>query len=364
MSNFLRNNLLKVEDWPDSLALPLRLKSWITLLTENISKRRHELDIDSNKQGSIINDAIKLDILNIYAPENLGGLNLDQKQLHYYFRALARTSGALAFLLTQHVTSLQLILSGFNEQLKFDFLVNKPFEKNLFAVAFAHLREISNPPVIATETSNEFVVNGILRYVTGYKLFNKLLLGFVVANKEYFAITNFTQSETFQISNQLNLVAANSTNTISGKLINHKIPKNMLVSENPLGTLLNNSGKRGRNIASFNIGLALAVLDLITHSKYMDLELIHSTYNELIKQLLAIELELIYSNPTESIINLRIKINTLLSRVFLFGDQIFKGAATINTHPYLLIKKEFQIFTSLASSQETLEQTCKSIINI
>lgn len=47
--------------------------------------------------------------------------------------------------------------------------------------------------------------------------------------------------------------------------------------------------------------------------------------------------------------------------VFLFGDQIFKGATTISDNQFLLLKKEAQIFAALASDAETLQETCRYI---
>lgn len=96
----------------------------------------------------------------------------------------------------------------------------------------------------------------MLRYVSGYQIFNRLTLGFVCDGQEVFALIPLCKSETFSIQPQINLVAANSTNTVNYILDNYVVDKKQIISKIPLGSVNGTSGKSTRHIVSFQIGLA------------------------------------------------------------------------------------------------------------
>src|SRR5579863_1704176 len=165
--------LLTIKNYPDNM--PDNIQQWLLLLSNQISKERQLLNNDTTALDKVLHQAIDLNALSIRIPENFGGTNLDLKQQYYYYREMSRCSGAVAFLCAQHSIALDMIASGSNQKLKDEYL-NK---KYLFAVSFSHLREMINPPVQAIKDGTDYIINGNLRYITGYKLFNMLFIGFV-----------------------------------------------------------------------------------------------------------------------------------------------------------------------------------------
>jgi hypothetical protein len=337
-----------------SINLPQNVKDWLLFLQTEVGQKRVLIDSDTDSLISVLKEAIRLNVLAVTVPTTFGGIDLDLSAQGYFYRSMSRVSGALAFLCTQHSTASSIIYNGSNKAIKDKYLHNKSH----FAVAFAHLRNIDNPPVVGIKDGDSYIVSGPLRYVTGYKIFDMLLLGFVVDGREIFALTKFVASESLVILKQLNLVAGNSTRTISCKLVQHKIDNSMIISDNPVGTLV--SMRKSRHIASFQIGLALAVLDLISTSKWLNNITVRDTYNKFIHEITLCESELFDSN-LDSTIKIRVKITGILNQLFWFGDQIFKGSASLDNHPFLLLKREAQLFASLASTEETLIETCHAL---
>ena len=233
------------------------------------------------------------------------------------------------------------------------------FRSYSFAISFAQLKHITNPPVTAIEKNNSYIVNGILTYVTGYKIFNTLVIAFACGDKEMFAITPFCESESLSIVETLNLVTANSSNTVACKLVNHVIDKSMVIIENNLGTFMNNNPKRLRNLVGFSAGLAAATLNLISEHPSLEIAKVRDTYDWLIQHLLQLENALLQLPNTLSVVPLRVKMINLLNKIFLFAEQLVKSQGTLDNHPLAIIRKESIIITASASSVDTLIETCE-----
>lgn len=200
--------------------------------------------------------------------------------------------------------------------------------------------------------------------MTGYRFFNKLLVGFVIGDLEYFAITDFTKSETFKINLIPNLGIANSANTVSCELLEHKITKTNLISKAKCGTLANNAGKRTRNVVSILIGLAFAIVELIKTHKALEMATARELYDKLFDKLNQIEQDFLQTPDDISIIPLRAQTTILLTSFINFANQIFKGAILSTTHPYNLIKREVELFTVLAANKDLFIETCEQLSNI
>lgn len=336
--------------------LPPNINKWFELLTSSNIFSRDMLAIELKNLENAFLAGVKLNSLNIFTAEKDGGIGLDLIQQYYYHKNLAKISATLAFLCAQHSGVLAMLANSNNQDLTKIYLDHR----NQFAISFAHLRNYKHSTVTATENVNTYQVSGVLPYVTGYKIFNMLVVGFVCANKEIFALVPFAETTTFKIIKTLDLVTANSANTVVCNLNNHIIDKNMIIKENPIGTFAaDNNGVR--HVISYTMGLISATLDLISSHKFLEIEKVKNTFLRLLDNFSALENELINLPDNTPTIPTRIKALELCSKAFLFADQIFKGQATQNNHPLVLIKKEAQIIAASASNLQTLIETCSFI---
>lgn len=334
------------------------IQTWLDSLEVDNAHQRSLLSTSSEVLAKKYKQAVDLNALSIMVPEEMGGAPLGAIAQYHYYKKMVMTSGALTFLCAQHISALAMIASGKNAVLKDKYLTKNQSGEYLLGISFSHLRQFINPPVTATENGNAYTVNGMLTYVTGYQIFNTIVLGFVCNDKELFAVMPLCESSSMNVVKTLNLVTANSTNTVACQLVNHRIDKSQVIMENPLGTFANRAGKLIQFVA-FPLGLATSALKLMESHPYLEMPLVLDTYHQLCDVILNVEKVLFQLPEGASIVPLRIKATYLLSKVFLFTEQIVKGRGTLEDHPLFLIKKEAMILTASGSTIETLNETCR-----
>lgn len=354
---------MKNKTYPSDITFPVNIEKWFNMLQISAPGNRYVLSNDFVELAKFYHLAIDLNALSIFVPKELGGTNLNLTQQYYYYKNITKISGALVFLCTQHCGAMSIINSGTNLNLKEKYLKQNLHGKYTLGISFAHLRQLDNPPVTATETETAYLVSGILPYVTGYKIFNTIVLGFVCGQKELFALVDFVETETFKIIQQLDLITANSTNTVSCSLNNHIVSKDMIIIENSLGTFAARNDNRLRHLFAFTTGLASNTFELMSNHKYLNIPLVKKTYQKLSDDITDLENSLFNLPENMSTIPIRILGLNLLNKVFLFADQIFKGQATLKNHPLIQLKKEAQIITAASGSTiSTLTEACNFIL--
>ena len=342
----------------DTIYFPKNIEAWLNFLKDH--NQRNLLSTSTETLVKAYQEAIKLNVLGIKVPEEFGGTNLDLKAQYYFYKNIAITSATLAFFCAQHIAGMSIIASGNNLTLKEKYLSQNHNGEYSFGISFAHLKHIKNPPVSASiKDENSYLINGTLSYVTGYKIFNTLVLGFTCGTKEIFAITPFSESHSLIVTKNLELVAATSTNTVVCKLVDHVITKNNVIVENEIGTLANNTDKNVRHLAAIGLGLASATLQLLPPSEYLEITEVREIYNELNKEFLSLENDLLHLPNNTSVTPLRVKITYFFNKLFLFSEQIIKGNGILEEHTLSTIRKESMIIAASASNTNTLIETCE-----
>lgn len=339
--------------------IPENLKSWLDTLVATPTDMRGALCDDPIKLTKTLETAMKLNVVGISLPINVGGLNLNLQQQNYYYQLLSYISGTLAFFSTQFTTALSIISSGNNHRLKQQYLPIDNHITTSIGIATNHLKNFMNPMVQGQKIASNYIINGTLRYISGYNIFDMIVLGFTCNNEEIFALIPFKESESLRVHPQTNFIAANSTNTVNCTLNNYKITNDMIITQIPLGTTSTRISKSTRHLVSFHFGIAHATLDLIATNSYMKIDCVADVFNHLAKNLQELNNKMEELTEHDSIVALRVTAIALLQQIFLLGDQIFKGSGTIHNHPYAIIKREAQIIGATASSEETLIKTCE-----
>ncbi|MBF2097282.1 MAG: acyl-CoA/acyl-ACP dehydrogenase, partial [Gloeomargaritaceae cyanobacterium C42_A2020_066] len=90
---------------------------------------------------------------------------------------LARVSGALAFLHTQHQSAAVLLARGDNVQLKKEYLLPMTTGEKRLGVGFSHLRHPGPAVITARPAGADWVVSGTVPWVTGWGFFPQFILG-------------------------------------------------------------------------------------------------------------------------------------------------------------------------------------------
>ncbi len=111
------------------------------------------------------------------APKNsidCGGLGLSSAEYQQFQSRVARYSGALAFLQTQHQSAASLLLSSENETLKQRYLPGMATGSVRLGVGFSQLRR-RPAPLSATAVEGGYRLNGLFPWVTGAGLFTHFI---------------------------------------------------------------------------------------------------------------------------------------------------------------------------------------------
>lgn len=247
-------------------------------LIESIKPFAQTIDEDSALLKQVFQMFATHGWLGACIPKSYGGLQLNKEDYHRFKKMLAYHSGALTFLQTQHQTAAQLIQTSDNTALKDIYLSQMTDGRRLVGMALSpHLVNWQKPSVIAiVEGEGFFIQKANIRMATGYDFFSELIIGFVVQEKtgpDYevtacvpFQTTQQTSGGKIAYGKPLNLLAAQSTNTVSVDIENWFIPLETVIKVQPLGSFAKKSLTH-TNLDSYLAGLIAALLDLAALSQ-------------------------------------------------------------------------------------------------
>ncbi|MBR8830586.1 MAG: hypothetical protein N5P05_003884 [Chroococcopsis gigantea SAG 12.99] len=117
-------------------------------------------------------------LLSLRIPQQWGGGGIDQLTYRQFQVLIARYSGALAFLQTQHQSAANQIFSGDNEDMKTNYLPPMARGETLIGIGVSHLRREGKPLVRAIPLeNNQYRLTGEVPWVTGLGFFESFIIG-------------------------------------------------------------------------------------------------------------------------------------------------------------------------------------------
>ncbi|RXJ88792.1 hypothetical protein CRV01_09205 [Arcobacter sp. CECT 8983] len=174
------------------------------------------------------------------------------------FRKITPYSGSLSFLAIQ-------ILAANSIMTKNDFKRKEHFFNKKCGISINHLRD--NKTVInAKKCKDGYKLNGHLTWASGYKIFDKLLIGFHYDNKEYEAIASFKKKKGFNILETPETFVGYSLNTVNIKLDDFFIKEENIVSSHEIGHYTKNKSL-SKTIHYALYGIALGAMKNIDNEK-------------------------------------------------------------------------------------------------
>ena len=174
------------------------------------------------------------------------------------FSKITKYSSALTFLGIQ-------ILAANAIMNKNNFKRKEKFFKKKCGIAINHLRA-PKTHVEGKKCEGGYRLNGELTWASGYKIFDKLLIGFHYENQEMEVLAPFKKNEGFEITDCPEVFVGQSLNTINVKLNDFFVKEKNIVSSNPIGNYTKNKSM-SKTVHYAIYGLALGVLDFIEDEK-------------------------------------------------------------------------------------------------
>ncbi len=208
-------------------------------------------------------------LLGLKVPRRWGGRQISELDYFTYQETLARYSGTLAFIQTQHQTAAALIARGQNEFLKQKYLPNLSRGQMLAGVSFSHLRRPGLPLLRAVPEEQHYRLCGSVPWLSGYNVFQRAVVAATLPDERIllallpFGETSQSLGGTLSFSQPLELAAMNATNTVSAELKDWLLTVDRVVDIRPAGWIAARDQQSILKPTPFALGSGRAGLDIL-----------------------------------------------------------------------------------------------------
>ena len=251
------------------------LNSTETYLQKCVAPRAEIIDSDSEALKIAVAGLEDRSLLALRVPEKWGGAEITSEIFYQYQELTARYSGALSFLQTQHHSATSMLASSDNQMLKSRYLRAIAQKELRLGVGFSHLRRSSsrasltgNPAVTATPAKDGYLLSGKVPWITGFGLFQKFIVAAILPDERaVFGLLPFANIERksgkIAVSEIMQLIAMNSTNTVTATIDNWLLDESEIISVKPVGWIAENDSKNILNFVPATFGCIRGGLDAI-----------------------------------------------------------------------------------------------------
>ncbi|MEC4984630.1 MAG: acyl-CoA dehydrogenase family protein [Oscillatoria sp. PMC 1068.18] len=244
-----------------------------TYLRQSVAPQAAKID----RQPEVLAEALQglgsRSLLALRVPQTWqGGGNFSKSNFYRFQMLVARYSGALAFLQTQHQSAAFFLVASSNESLQQEYLPRMGTGEVLLGVGFSQLRRRGEAAVKAVEVEGGYVINGEVPWITGFGLFNDFVVGAMLGDRrEVYGVVPFENVVShdrgkISFSQPMQLNAMVATNTVSATLANWFLPRDRVIVVKPANSIHANGSKNVLNHSFFPLGCAQAGLDVLNRT--------------------------------------------------------------------------------------------------
>jgi alkylation response protein AidB-like acyl-CoA dehydrogenase len=204
------------------------------------------------------------------SPE-FGGAGMSSIDYHRFQVLVARYSGALAFLQTQHQSAAALLAASENRLLQQEYFPGMARGKRLVGLGFSQLRR-RETIIKAVPVTDGYMLTGTVPWITGCGVFDDFIIGATLSDgRELYGVLPLQNQQQdaggkLELSSPLELMAMRSTNTVTAKLDNYWLSSDLLVAIQERGAISRRSQKNVLHHGFFALGCAYAGLDCVAAS--------------------------------------------------------------------------------------------------
>lgn len=296
--------------------------------------------------------------LGLKASTDWGGQAWESEAIYRFTERLARYSGALVFLQTQHQRCVQELANSDNQALKQRYLRAAIAGQIGLGVGFSHLRR-PQQPVIAKETPAGYVFNGTVPWITGFGIFQHWMLAALLPDgRAVFVLAPFQamDDDSLSFSQPMQLAALASTQTVTATLHDWVAPKELLLDIKPAGWIQQSDRTYPLTHNFFALGCAQAGLDIMAQAQSAALPAIGETYKRLRDQVAHCRQKTYetLANPSEKRLQLRAWAIDLAVRCGHGAVIVSRGAANLAEHPAQRVYREALAFSVSGQNNQVL----------
>ncbi|MBD1821043.1 acyl-CoA/acyl-ACP dehydrogenase [Cyanobacteria bacterium FACHB-DQ100] len=357
---------------------PTLLETADIYLWNTIAPIANQLDEDVELLRSALRGLGDRHLLALRVPKIYNGAELENHLFHSFQEQVARFSGALAFLQTQHQSAGAILSKSNNEDLKQAYLPYLATGEALVGIGFSHLRRHDNPPLkavplagaSANETNSGYQLHGHIPWITGFGFFETVLVAALLPNGQaVYGMIPFTDAAqnsggSIRFSKPMQLAAMSATNTVTAEVTEWNLEASEVAFVADAGSIFKNDRINVLNHSFFALGCAQAGLDIVSHAQETKPYLsIAPAYETLLEELKLCR-DFIYSAQEQSFeerLKLRVWAIDLAMRCAHAAVVVSSGAANSKQHPAQRVYREALVFSVAGQTTAVLEGTLDRI---
>jgi len=350
------------------------LQKAIQFLHDEVRPNAQTIDRDVSALRKAVDGLCAQDMMALRRPDAYGGPEMDEDDFRTFQQEVARTSGALAFLQTQHQSAVSMISKSENEALKIACLPKMANGERLIGIGFSQLRRPGPPIMRAESCDGGYLLNGHVPWITGWSFYPEFLIGASLPDgRAVFAVVPLVTQEGIRVSEPMELAAMYTAMTVSADFDNWFVPEEAVAFIRPDGWIQANDMINIALQGHFALGCSQAGLDILkSAADKRGFAFLHDSYERLAEELEECKDEtnraqtaLESGDPSVDVTQWRLNVRAwaidLSVRCAHAGVTASSGAANSLAHPAQRVYREALVYTVSAQTTPVMEATLKRI---
>lgn len=345
----------------------------VAFLREEVSPRANEIDSDVGALRWALGGLCEQSLMGLRRPTEFGGPAFSEPMFREFQENVARYSGSLAFLQTQHQSAVSMIAKGENEDLKRETLPKMANGDRLIGIGFSQLRRVGAPMLTALPVAGGYQLDGTVPWVTGFGLFHEFLIGAQLPDgRAVFGVVPFFDASGIRFGPVMRLAAMESPQTVTATLDGFFLSNENIAFIKPEGWIKNNDMINIALQGSFAIGCARAGLDQVQAAfEKKGLSFIKDCLDRLTAELDDCKREMVVAQSfgdedvtTQDKLRIRAWAIDLAVRCAHAGVAAHSGASNSVSHPAQRVYREALVFTVSAQTSDVMQATLERISGV
>ncbi len=300
-------------------------------------------------------------------PDAYGGPAISESDFRHFQEEVARVSGSLAFLQTQHQSAVSMIARSDNEALRQAYLPHMHNGKKLVGIGFSQLRRAGPPMITARPVDGGYRLNGHVPWVTGWSFFPEFLVGATLPTGEaVFGVVPLVAGPGISISAPMELAAMESAQTVTMDFSDFLLTKDQVAFIRPSGWIQNNDMINVTLQGHFALGCARAGLDILLENAHRKLlPFLQTAWDALDAELERCRATIVGepSDQEHERLKLRAWAIDLAARCAHAAVVSSSGAANSMSHPAQRVYREALVFTVSAQTAPIMEASLQRLVS-
>ncbi|HVL39331.1 MAG TPA: acyl-CoA dehydrogenase family protein [Fimbriimonadaceae bacterium] len=348
-----------------------------SFLRESVAPNAQDIDLHPEALAEALRGLCERNLMALRRPPKYGGPDISEESFRRFQEQVARYSGSLAFLQTQHQSAGSMIAKSDNEELKQQYLPRMGNGERLVGIGFSQLRRTGPPVMRATQEGEAYILDGLVPWITGFGFYHDFLIGATLPDgRAVFGVVPFEAGRfregEITFSEPMKLAAMESAQTVSAELRAWRLEPRLVAFVKPPGWIQNNDMINIVLQGHFALGCARGALDVLqAAAEKKGLPFLGAAYEALDAELEACREATVKGKLgeetdrpiSEEKLRIRAWAIDLAVRCAHAAVTASSGAANSLQHPAQRIYREALVYTVSAQTSSIMEATLNTLVS-